>query len=238
MPRRSTNFNISVSGPVAEMEPADFVLNYFYKILEWDIYKYLIPDKRLSPAEIERKLDRCSEAFHDRSSRCIGYQLDSNFKHTAGLERFLDVHINNIGDPNEKGTYLLNSKEIEYAVVRYYAKLWNARMRDMAIDSDPHNYAHQSPDVYWGYVLSMGSSEGNIMAAWMGRDYVGGKYLLVDEEKSKVVPKLGRIVSKKEDKNQAEFLLPTVFFSSDAAHYSVLKAAVLMNLPSFGEYGN
>jgi len=29
-----------------------------------------------------------------------------------------------------------------------------------------------------------------------------------------------------------------VFFTSAAAHYSVLKAAVLMNLPGFGEYGN
>jgi histidine decarboxylase len=29
-----------------------------------------------------------------------------------------------------------------------------------------------------------------------------------------------------------------VYFTSSAAHYSVLKAAVLMDLPSFSEYGN
>ena len=36
----------------------------------------------------------------------------------------------------------------------------------------------------------------------------------------------------------SDVLLPTVFFSSSAAHYSVLKAAVLMNVSSFADVGN
>jgi len=76
------------------------------------------------------------------------------------------------------------------------------------------------------------------MATWMGRDYVGGKYLIIDKEKSRVVPKHFKRVPKNAHKHHVEQLKPTVFFASTAAHYSVLKAAVLMNVPSFSEYGN
>jgi hypothetical protein len=76
----------------------------------------------------------------------------------------------------------------------------------------------------------------------MGRDYVGGKYLIIDKEKSRVVPKHFKRVSKHAHKHHAEQhveqLKPTVLFASTAAHYSVLKAAVLMNVPSFSDYGN
>jgi histidine decarboxylase len=59
------------------MEPSDFIMNYFYKILEWDIQKYLIPEKRLSSAEIDKKIEQHSKNLHDRASRCMGYQLSS-----------------------------------------------------------------------------------------------------------------------------------------------------------------
>lgn len=107
-------------------------------------------------------------------------------------------------------------------------------MRDIEIDKDPNPKKGQDPDVYWGYVLSMGSSEGNIMAFWMARDYIGGKFLIIDEEEERIVTKVSRMVSHIED----EPLNKTVYFTSDAAHYSVIKSAVLMNVRSFSEYGN
>jgi hypothetical protein len=30
------------------MDPSEYIMNYFYKILEWDLHKYLIPEKRLT----------------------------------------------------------------------------------------------------------------------------------------------------------------------------------------------
>lgn len=220
------------------MDPSEYIMNYFYKILEWDLHKYLIPEKRLSSVEIEKKLKDCSDNLHDRGDRNIGYQLNNYFNHTDGIGQFLDLHINNIGDPFQKGTYLLNVKEIEYAVVRYYAKLWGAPLRNIEIDSDPHTKLIQKDDVYWGYVLSMGSSEGNIMSCWMARDYVGGKYLIIDKEKSKITPQHLKITKNEKGVKHFDELKETVFFTSTAAHYSVVKAAVLMNLSSFSHYGN
>jgi histidine decarboxylase len=133
---------------------------------------------------------------------------------------------------------LLNVKEIEYAVARYYAKLWGAPLRNIDVDNDPHTKQIQKDDVYWGYVLSMGSSEGNIMASWMGRDYLGGKYLILDKEKSKVAPRNFKISKNEKGEKHFDELKETVYFTSTAAHYSVVKAAVLMNLSSFSHYGN
>ncbi len=51
--------------------------------------------------------------------------------------------------------------------------------RDLELDQQQKL---QSPDAYWGYILSMGSSEGNLMAFWMARDYVAGKYLIINKQ--------------------------------------------------------
>ena len=57
-----------------------------------------------------------------------------------------------IGDPFEPGNYTVNSRELEVAVLDFYARLWHAKT--------PHN--PNDPDSYWGYILSMGSTEGMI----------------------------------------------------------------------------
>ena len=73
------------------------------------------------------------------------------------------------GDPFILGTYIL--KWMERNVLDHYASLWNAKW--------PHDIT--DPDTYWGYILTMGSSEGNIYGLWNARDYLEGKLMLTDE---------------------------------------------------------
>ena len=60
---------------------------------------------------------------------------------------------------------------MERNVLDHYASLWNAKW--------PHDA--RDPDTYWGYVLTMGSSEGNIYGLWNARDYLEGKFILTDK---------------------------------------------------------
>lgn len=47
-----------------KMEQASLILNYFSKMMDWDVYKYLIPEKRLHEEEVVKKLDECSRVLH------------------------------------------------------------------------------------------------------------------------------------------------------------------------------
>ncbi len=203
------------------------------KVGDWDLRHYLIPEKRHPESEVHAEMVSVSEKLKVIQEHFIGYQANCYFQHGKDLNLYLDNHINNIGDPFQRGTFLLNSKEVEYAVARYYAQLWNVQMRDIDIDSDPTTTKMQSGDAYWGYVLSMGSSEGNIMSAWMGRDYIGGKYLIINKERKNIVPKISKIVCNKMGVKAFDELKETVFFTSTSAHYSVVKSTVLMNINSF-----
>ena len=71
-------------------------------------------------------------------------------------------------------------KWMERGVLNYYASLWNAKW--------PHDPS--DPESYWGYVLTMGSTEGNIHALWSARNYLSGTYELesVNNENSEKFP--------------------------------------------------
>ena len=126
-----------------------------FSSLKWDLSQYLVHDQREKPHLIEPRLNTISEFMQGRASNFLGYQANANVKHSNDLQKFMNLHINNIGDPSERGSFLMNTKEIEYAVIRYYAGLWNVTMRDIQKDN---NLQLQDPEAYWGYVLSMGSS--------------------------------------------------------------------------------
>ena len=61
---------------------------------------------------------------------------------------------------------------METAVLDYFARLWNARL--------PHN--PNDPESYWGYILTMGSTEGNMYGHWTARDYLSGRKLVIDKD--------------------------------------------------------
>ena len=87
------------------------------------------------------------------------------------ISPYLAFHSNNAEDPFTCGSMTMNTKWMEVNVLDlYYASLWNAKW--------PHNA--QDPETYWGYVLSMGATEGNLYSACNARDYLSGKFLFYD----------------------------------------------------------
>lgn len=155
-------------------------------------------------AELRAYIERVKPYF-------MGYQANQklSFEH---LSPYLNCHINNIGDPFRSGNFNLNCKWMERAVLDYYARLWHAPW--------PHN-----PDVansYWGYVLSMGSTEGNMYAFWNARDYLSGKQMMRDPDKG-----LAYIQATVPENPNA--YKPIAFYSADS-HYSILKLLIVLDI--------
>ncbi|MCO5595581.1 hypothetical protein L7F22_049626 [Adiantum nelumboides] len=109
--------------------------------------------------------------YHDQQkSNFLGYQVNYNLSYQEDFGVYLDTHVNNIGDAFQEGNLTVNSKFMERAVLDYYAALWHAK------------WPHSSKDLesYWGFTLTMGSTEGNLYGMWNARDYLSGKKILVD----------------------------------------------------------
>lgn len=169
----------------------------------------------------------------------MGYQANQGaFSHLDGLADHLQFQLNNLGDPFCEGNFTLNSKWLERAALDYYASLWNARW--------PHD--RQDPESYWGYVLSMGSTEGNLYGLWNAREYLSGGALMEDpdaEEEArhasldgvprKVQQRL--VVARAVPLEDPNMFTPVIFFSEDT-HYSVHKAVRALRIKTFSELGN
>ena len=123
---------------------------------------------------------------------------------------------------------------MERAVLDYFARLWNA--------VEPQS--KDNLESYWGFVLTMGSTEGNLYAMWNARDYLGGKKMLVDVEgggRTVRIPEQGRV-------NVPQFVYhcaPISLAGSDNAYNPVLfghssfpKAAALLGLRPFAAEGS
>ena len=178
----------------------------------------------------------------------LGYQIGMDLsEYVPTISPYLAFHTNNVGDPFVCGSMTVNTKWMECNVLDYYASLWNAKW--------PHNA--NDPETYWGYVLTMGSTEGNLYSAWNARDYLSGKFLYYDPAtleraftKSKVGRKRAEIpnqgfthaqarVAVGEDGNlQNENAFSPVAFYSEDTHYSHIKAIQAIDIPSFYQIGN
>ncbi|NYH77708.1 histidine decarboxylase [Actinopolyspora biskrensis] len=131
-----------------------------------------------------------SGALKARARYMLGFQTNQDLPRSRVLHEFLGVHANNAGDPFVEGDYGINTKPVERAVLDYFARLWSA-------------------DSYWGYVLTLGGSEGTIQALWSARERLGA---------SSSGPE-------------------PVLFYSEAAHYSLPKVAGMLKLSTFAESG-
>lgn len=76
------------------------------------------------------------------SSAISGHPLSQKLD-VGPLAQFQHFHINNIGDPFVESNYGIHSRQFEYAVLDWFAHLWEI-----------------PKDQYWGYVTN-GGSEGN-----------------------------------------------------------------------------
>jgi histidine decarboxylase len=155
----------------------------------------------------------------------LGYQVNQKLDYAENLSRYLDFHINNIGDPFQNGNLTTNTKFIERAVLDYFASLWRARWP----------YSHNRRESYWGYVLSMGSSEGNIYAMWNARDYLAGKRLVVDKDSNRRNGGGAGILASRDPQPIPEnpnAFTPIAFYSAET-HYSIIKNMRILNIESF-----
>ncbi|WP_394252323.1 glutamate decarboxylase [Vibrio profundi] len=185
------------------------------------------------------------QAFVDtQKSHFLGYQTEERIKYKTRLSPFLDVSLNNVGDPFVNGNYTINTKCVERSVLDYYASLWNAKWPSQGPYLDKQGeFQPGNPDSYWGYVLTMGSTEGNLYAMLNARDYLSGVMLL--EEEIRGEDESGKTVSNSQlyahypsppDHNPNAYT-PVAFFSEDT-HYSIVKAMAVEKIDTFGDLGN
>jgi histidine decarboxylase len=199
---------------------------------------FALPATGLTPEQRTAALSQLQNYESGQKTRFLGYQVNQSFNYEEDLKQYLNYHINNVGDPFQSGNFTVNSKFMERAILDYYASLWNARW--------PHD--PNDPESYWGYVLTMGCTEGNLYGLWNGRDYLAGKFLLNDptvEEAARKASLLGqpRSVPRRLIYQQAIVLkenpnahTPVAFYSEDT-HYSIIKAMRVMAIQTFYEIG-
>jgi histidine decarboxylase len=199
---------------------------------------FQLPPTGLTEERRARALTQLQQYLSVQKANFLGYQVNQRLDCEGDLRQYLNYHINNVGDPFVSGNLTLNSKWMERAVLDYYAALWNARW--------PHNPA--DGESYWGYVVSMGCTEGNLYGLWNARDYLSGKLLLEEraaEEEARVASLAGkpyslnrRLIYRQPSalKDNPHAYTPVVFYSEDT-HYSIVKAGIVLGLQTFYEIG-
>ncbi|MFJ9419383.1 histidine decarboxylase [Streptomyces sp. NPDC101227] len=191
-----------------------------------DTRDFQLKAKRLTGSQRRKALSSIELALADRRDHMLGYQVTQDMNgYPADLARFLEDHLNNIGDPFQSGGYKPNTKIVERAVLDYYAALWNAKW--------PHN--PDDSESYWGYMLSMGSTEGNMYGMWNARDYLGGKALIKPEKDGPFGGQFQYVQAAPVPGN-ANAYRPVAFFSEDT-HYSFTKAVRVLGVQTFHAVG-
>ena len=148
-----------------------------------------IRKRAMAIAELRRYINNYRATFLGyQSTAILNEKTDTDT--TSDLSFLLDTAINNIGDsfPNPQltdpanssqladGYFSLNAKWVERAVLDYFAERWHAGSPRRVEEDKTENWEK----TYWGYVLSMGCTEGNLMALRSARDYLKGRQLLFD----------------------------------------------------------
>jgi len=163
-------------------------------------------EKNVNLDPILATLEEIYQNLHSRRGLSLGFLSNQSFDFEA-VSPFLNLHISNIGDPWLARNTLLNTREQEKEVLEYFAGLWNAIPRTPLI-----------PESYWGYILGMGATEGNLYSLWSAREYFRNK-----------------VISGKSNHTASGH--PVLFYSLES-HYSVEKCAGLLCITTFQEIGN
>ncbi|SHL35615.1 histidine decarboxylase [Streptomyces yunnanensis] len=191
-----------------------------------DCRDFEIPAGGLSDVKRRKALSSMELYLAEKRQHFMGYQLTEDMNgYQQDLARFMENHINNIGDPFTSGGMKVNTKVAERAVLDYYAALWHAKWP----------YSPKDPESYWGYMLSMGSTEGNMYALWNGRDYLSGKALINPQPTTDSLQAPLRWVQAAPTENPNAYR-PVAFYSQDT-HYSFAKAVRILAVETFHALG-
>ncbi|MGW0880565.1 pyridoxal-dependent decarboxylase [Streptomyces sp. NPDC002671] len=187
-----------------------------------DAHLFQIAGQALTDAQRNKALDAMQKYLAYKRDHMLGYQFSQDTDGSRrDLSRFLDFHVNNMGDPFDRGGYKPNTRVAERAVLDYFASLWHAKW--------PHN--PKDGESYWGYMTSMGSTEANLYALWNARDYLSGKALLKTTSDGRAT--LTHVEPEISAKNE-KFFTPVAFYSQDT-HYSFGKGMRVLGM--YNVYG-
>jgi histidine decarboxylase len=205
--------------------------------LDPDLFK--LKKEGLNNTQHKNALEALSKYLNNQKKFFLGYQINNKMDYENDFKEYLNIHINNIGDPFTDGNLTMNSKVMERPLLDYYAELWHAQC--------PHDKAN--PESYWGYVLSMGSTEANFYGIWNARDYLSGKILLINSEKNVIakdassdgssaqIPEGVLYYQAQPPEDNPNAYTPIVFYSQDT-HYSIVKAMRVLNIQTFYSLGS
>jgi len=210
---------------------------------ELDSAKFELSPDGLSPREQLTALAELERFIKTQHINFTGFQVNEDLDFQS-LSWLLDIHTNNVGDPFSSGYVTLNTKLIERSVLDYFAALWNAEWPHRDAD-DTADEVRRYADRYWGYVLSMGSTEGNLYGVYNARNYLNGGMLMHGEDTKGSISRLNRgkmtalsgqkLLAPRSSQDDPKHT-PVAFYSEDA-HYSVVKAMNVMQVKTFYEVG-
>lgn len=103
------------------------------------------------PNNISQRLELELARLTKKNQEYLGYPLAKDFQF-SDLAPFLNLQINNVGDPYIPSSLGIDTKEIEKEVIDFFANLFRA-----------------SKDSTWGYVTN-GGSEGNLYGLYLARE--------------------------------------------------------------------
>ena len=200
----------------------------------------------MSEEQRKKALKMIAEYEKTQHDNFLGYQANQAVDFQEDLSQYMNYHVNNVGDPFVEGNFTVNSKFAERAVLDYFASLWHANWPHRnTVGKDEDNWL----DSYWGYIVSMGCTEGNVYGLWNARDYLAGRFILPDAEfeaKKKALSKSGKThkaepdlmyyQAKTPDESPNAFE-PILFYSQDT-HYSIVKASRVLCITGFNEAGS
>ena len=167
---------------------------------------YQVPSCGLSAEEQENAMEQTQGKLEEGAENMFGFMVSQDWHCPRHMQSsMVGVSANIAGDPfTVAKAYNHMPKWVERNVLDYFASLWNAKW--------PHN--PDDPESYWGYVLTMGSSEGNLHALWSARNYL-------------------TLESSNMDNPAAQ---PVLFFSQNA-NFSICKLADIVGLMQFHQVG-
>lgn len=163
----------------------------------------------------QEELDNLIGKVSRLANNFLGFQTSQHVRFDPALYPLLNLNLLNIGDAYTGGNFRVNAKEEEQKVLDFYARHWSAPNPDRA----------NSAESYWGYMTTMGSTEGNLFGLWNARDYLHGEpCYFADADTASLV-----------SKTKAPVLL-----TSRDSHYSIAKAAHILGiqLPSAIDCGD
>ena len=187
---------------------------------------YQVPSSGLTREERDTAMEETVRLVSGDCMLRYGYMVSQGFRMPSCLQSPLTaVEANSGGDPfTARHPLYIQPQWIERNVLDYYASLWNAKW--------PHDPS--DPESYWGYVLTMGSTEGNMHALWSARKYLSGKCVqpVVESEgqkegDDKVHMALASSVSG---------MVPVVLFSR-ISNFSISKLCDIVSIPTFDAVG-